>query len=237
MPAATATTEPAHKVTTMVRADSRSGHLVRAVKMSSKVVEARTIAADAAIPESTMPATGPNATLVELVEQASQTYGVDAALIHSIIKVESNFNPNAVSNKGAQGLMQLIPSTAKRLGVKNSLNPKENIDGGVRYYKYLQSLFGDDRLALAAYNAGEGAVAKYNFKVPPYPETVNYVYQVGRNWGEVARRRRSQPAKVPVATGSVVAENVTPQVRVEVHPKLEQFRDPDGKVYIRTIKQ
>ena len=92
----------------------------------------------------------------------------------------------------------------------------------------LRTMFGDDRLALAAYNAGEGAVAKHNFQVPPYKETVNYVYQVGKRWGEAARKRKQEPLKAAATPDPPPAPE---------HPKLEYYRDDQGRVYIRTARQ
>jgi len=113
-----------------------------------------------------------------LISEFSKKYQVDFALIKAIIRAESGFNPAAVSRKGARGLMQLMPETASRLKVSNSFNPRENIEGGVRYFKYLLSLFNDDlRLSLAAYNAGENIVAEVR-SIPPYRETVDYVKKV-----------------------------------------------------------
>lgn len=121
------------------------------------------------------PATG---NFASLINQASQKYGVSAGLIQSIIKAESNFNPNAVSSAGAQGLMQLMPGTARGLGVTNSLDPAQNIDGGAKFLKRLLDHYdGNVRLAVAAYNAGPGAVDKYG-GVPPYQETQTYVTRV-----------------------------------------------------------
>jgi soluble lytic murein transglycosylase-like protein len=115
----------------------------------------------------------------DIINNASVIYGVEPALIKSVIKTESNFDPYAVSNKGACGLMQLIPETAKRFNVTDIFDPKSNIYGGVEYLSYLITLFkGDIKLAVAAYNAGENAVIKYNQQVPPYKETKNYVKKV-----------------------------------------------------------
>ena len=100
-------------------------------------------------------------------------------LLHAVITVESAYNAHAVSRAGAQGLMQLMPATAERFGVKDPFNPKQNINGGSRYLSYLMELFnGDFRLALAAYNAGENAVKRHGNRIPPYKETQNYVRKV-----------------------------------------------------------
>lgn len=113
-----------------------------------------------------------------LISEFSKKYQVDFALIKAMIRAESGFNPTAVSRKGAKGLMQLMPETASRLNVSNVFNPRENIEGGVRYFKYLLSLFDNDvRLSLAAYNAGENLVADLR-SIPPYRETVDYVRKV-----------------------------------------------------------
>ena len=113
-----------------------------------------------------------------LISEYSKKYQVDFALIKAMIRAESGFNPNAVSRKGAKGLMQLMPETALRMNVSNVFSPKENIEGGVRYFKYLLSLFNNDlRLSLAAYNAGENLVSQIG-TIPPYRETVDYVRKV-----------------------------------------------------------
>ncbi|MGA8866103.1 MAG: lytic transglycosylase domain-containing protein [Candidatus Sulfotelmatobacter sp.] len=112
------------------------------------------------------------------IEQAAARHNVDPNLVRAVVKVESNFNPNAVSRKGAMGLMQLMPSTARQLKVKNPFDPEQNVDAGVRHLKQLlESYDGDVRLTLAAYNAGAGAVARSS-GVPRYAETQNYVRRI-----------------------------------------------------------
>jgi hypothetical protein len=109
------------------------------------------------------------------IDRWAMHYGVDPVLVRAVIQVESDFNPNCVSNKGARGLMQLMPETARRYGVKKVHDPDDNIRGGVRYLADLLNLFSNDLpRVLAAYNAGEGAVAKYS-GIPPYRETMQYV--------------------------------------------------------------
>lgn len=113
------------------------------------------------------------------VKSAAKNSGVESALLHAVITAESNYNVKALSPKGARGLMQLMPVTAKRFGVNNMYDPRQNIQGGARYLAYLLKLFNNDlRLTVAAYNAGENAVIRYGNKVPPYSETVNYVSKV-----------------------------------------------------------
>lgn len=126
----------------------------------------------------------------EFVLAAASHYGVDAELISSVMEVESHFNPKAVSVKNASGLMQLLPETAARLGVKDIFDPKENIDAGTHYLHDLLQLYNNDlTLALAAYNAGPDKVQKYG-NVPPYRETQSYVKQVKRKY----QKSKSAPA-------------------------------------------
>jgi soluble lytic murein transglycosylase-like protein len=118
-----------------------------------------------------------------LIEDAAQRHNVDPNLVRSMIRVESNFNTRAVSRKGALGLMQLMPATARELNVKNPLDPAQNVDGGVRHLKGLLNEFnGDIQLSLAAYNAGEGAV-KRKGGIPNYKETRNYVKRISELYG------------------------------------------------------
>ncbi len=118
----------------------------------------------------------------KLIDEAARHFDVDAALVSAVIKAESDFNPREISNKGARGLMQLMPSTATRFGVTNSFDPEANVYAGTRYLHWLLQTFnGDADLAVAAYNAGEGAVWKYN-GVPPYRETLTYIRRIAKHF-------------------------------------------------------
>jgi len=115
------------------------------------------------------------------IEKAADEAGIDAALVHAVITAESGYNPAAISRTGAQGLMQLMPGTAKRYAVNNAFDPKQNIRGGTRYLRDLLDLFDNNvELAVAAYNAGENAVIRHGRKIPPYRETQAYVPKVMR---------------------------------------------------------
>ncbi len=114
----------------------------------------------------------------DLIALTAQSQELEPALVKAVVHVESAFNPDAVSPKGAMGLMQLMPATAQRFGVRNAFHPEDNVKGGVKYLKLLLDRYDDDlRLALAAYNAGEGAVDQFR-EVPPYSETQEYVRRV-----------------------------------------------------------
>jgi len=122
------------------------------------------------------------------VDYAAQKYNLPNSLLHAVITAESSYNPTAVSRAGAVGLMQLMPETARRYGVKDRKNPYENIHGGSRYLRDLLTMFNNDlTLALAAYNAGEGAVKKYGNKIPPYAETRNYVRKVRAYYAQYSK--------------------------------------------------
>ena len=209
--------------TFVVRVDSRTGKLVR------KEVVVRPVVAPAKI--------------AEMVDKSARAHDVDPLLVHSIIQVESNYNSNAVSPKGAEGLMQLMPPTARMLGVYNSLDPGENIEAGVKYLKQLQDVYKDDRLALAAYNAGPGAVDKFKRTVPPYPETQKYVESVGQKYKASQAKAAAQQQFLQQKALQEQKEAVThtapgPQVSapptVEQYSKLEQFVDENGRLHLRT---
>lgn len=117
---------------------------------------------------------------LDLIQQIAKSYDLNPELVKAVIKIESNFNAKAVSPKGAKGLMQLMPATAKRFGVTDVFDPEDNIRGGVKYLAFLFDEFGEQNLdlVLAGYNAGENAVHKYGKEIPPYKETQQYVKKV-----------------------------------------------------------
>jgi soluble lytic murein transglycosylase-like protein len=146
----------------------------------------------------------------KIVKYFAQKYGIDSALIHSIIKTESNYDSQAISPKGAKGLMQLMPETAKLYGVKNVFDPEENIEGGVRYIKDLVKTYKRRTdLVLAAYNAGQEAIAKYGGRIPPYPETKNYIKKVKSDYSKpwILIRKRTKIYQCKNNKGQVVLTN------------------------------
>lgn len=149
-----------------------------------------------------------NIPYANFIQSAAQHHGVDADLIVSVITAESKFNPKAISRKNARGLMQLLPQTATRLGVKNIFDPRENIEGGTKYLRELLDLYHNDlALALAAYNAGPKRIEQYK-TVPPYRETISYVRRVQQTY---KTRKSSSPAAAPSAsTPSTSAQAQTP---------------------------
>ena len=135
----------------------------------------------------------------ELIRKSAEKYGVDVDLVFSVVAAESNFNPKAVSRRNARGLMQLLPETAKRLGVRDIYDPAQNIDGGTRYLRDLLKLYdGDLALTLAAYNAGPGAVQRYG-RIPPYNETIAYVRAIRKTY---ALRKSGNDKSSPTATAT-----------------------------------
>jgi soluble lytic murein transglycosylase-like protein len=200
----------AASLTTVVKTDLKTGRLVRSM----------------AAPVSHRQVSNPE--IAQLIDHISAEQGVERQLVHSVIRAESNYNQAAVSPKGAQGLMQLIPSTARRFGVNDAFDPDENIRGGVRYLRFLLDYYqGDYVKTIAAYNAGEGAVDKYN-GVPPYAETRKYVYRVARN---LDAARQSEPVAVAVSPALSTAAN---SARMETARPIETSTDADGRVFYRT---
>lgn len=214
------------RVTTVVQVDEKTGHLVRSVTVKPITVSPTVLNA---APESA-PAEVPvdSAELIGLIDRIAAEQGVEESLVHSVIRAESNYNAYAVSPKGAQGLMQLIPSTAKRFGVNNAFDARDNVLGGVKYLKFLLDYYQNDYVrAIAAYNAGEAAVDKYN-GVPPYSETRNYVYRVAENL-KTARAHRVAGAKVAEAGPAASYSD-----KRETYKRIETSVGSDGRVYYRT---
>ena len=142
----------------------------------------------------------------DLIIEAAKNFDVDAALVSAVIKAESDYNPRTVSHKGARGLMQLMPATAKRFGVTNSFDPRQNIHAGTKYLRWLLKTFdGNADLAVAAYNAGEGNVWKYE-GVPPFRETVTYINRIAKH---IRRAIENEVIPVDVEAPAVVAEGMS----------------------------
>ncbi|HSB60418.1 MAG TPA: lytic transglycosylase domain-containing protein [Vicinamibacteria bacterium] len=148
------------------------------------------------------------------IRETAERYGVSERLVSAVIRVESDFNPRAVSRSGARGLMQLMPATASGLGVRDSFDPRQNIDGGVRHLRWLLDRLGNLSLALAAYNAGERAVLTHG-GIPPYRETQDYVTRVLRffDGGERASAHPSVTYRVVEPDGTLVYTNIPPHGR------------------------
>lgn len=173
-----------------------------------------------------------DATIDALIVESGTRNGVDPVLLYAIMHRESSFKRHAVSHKGARGLMQLMPATAARFGVRNIFEPRQNIEGGTRYMRFLLDLFdGDVRLALAGYNAGEGAVMKYGRRVPPYSETQEYVRRITQRY---AMMRDPQTARVaPRLTRTQIATIKTTEKPLSgslYERNVYAVRLPDGKL-------
>jgi soluble lytic murein transglycosylase-like protein len=209
MMAMTAFAASPERAVTTVRADQKSGRLVRTPLVVASLV----------------PPVDPSSDLGALVSQIAGEMGVEESLVHSVIRAESNYNARAVSPKGAQGLMQLIPATARRFGVTNVFDAKDNILGGVRYLKFLLDYYNNDYMkAIAAYNAGEGAVDRFH-GVPPYAETQNYVTRVAQN----LKTARQAQAGTEASAGVLVA-----RANTETYKPIQTSVGEDGRVYYRT---
>ena len=187
--------QPSADLASVVRTDPHSGKLVRTVVVRNPAV------------------------LRAAADRVAAQQSVPPELVHSVIRTESNYNPNAVSPKGARGLMQLVPATAHRFGVDDPSNPVQNLQGGAKYLKYLLDLYqGNESLALAAYNAGEQSVARYG-GVPPFPETQKYV---------VAVKQRVEQARKPAAGKPVLAKPAAADPAAGNH--VIEIVLPDGSV-------
>ncbi len=196
---------------TTIGVERETGRLVRVpVRRLSRPVTARTVApqvvADRVVsprqvtpqPVEPQPPAAYNVvaprTFDQLIDQLAYRYGIRPSFVRAVIKAESNYNPTAISPKGALGLMQLMPLTARRYGVGNVFDPAENVTAGVRHLRHLLDLYDNPGLSLAAYNAGEGAVERYR-GVPPYRETVQFVRRVNHYYN--LYRAQEKPAAEP----------------------------------------
>ena len=186
--------------------------------------------------------------LRNLIDTIAHNHGVDPALVHAVIKTESNFNRWAVSNKGARGLMQLIPETGSRYGVRDFFDPQQNVEGGVQYLKFLLEKFnGNLDLSLAAYNAGENLVERLG-RIPPIPETTNYVRRVRANYVKKNARQAvpavlttpaakapATPAPAPAAAAPApVPQQPVKQAKQET-PSIFRTVDDHGVVHFSNV--
>jgi soluble lytic murein transglycosylase-like protein len=171
-----------------------------------------------------------NADVDNFIVESGKRNSVDPLLLYSIMHQESSFKSRAMSYKGARGLMQLMPFTASRFGVTNIWDPKQNIEGGARYMRFLLDLFsGDVRLALAGYNAGEGAVMKYGYQVPPYSETREYVRRIGARYSMI---RDPNAVATAASLPSELAQQKDPTPLNVYERSVFMTRLPDGRLQL-----
>lgn len=201
---------PENRIYTTVGKPSSTLASLSAPKSKSRVIREPSSASSSKSTAASVP-------YLDLIYDIAKTHDVSPELIKAVIKVESNFNYKAVSPKGAQGLMQLMPATAKRFGVTDSFDPKDNIQGGVKYLAYLFDEFGEENLdlVLAGYNAGEQAVRKYGNQIPPYKETQQYVKKVKAHFFARSRYRATRVTSIYkyVGKNGVVAFSNIPRAR------------------------
>jgi soluble lytic murein transglycosylase-like protein len=174
-----------------------------------------------------------DSTVDSLIAESGRRNSVDPLLLYSIMHQESTFKPRAVSPKGARGLMQLMPPTAARFGVTNIFDPRQNIEGGARYMRFLLDLFsGDVNLALAGYNAGEGAVMKYGYQVPPYSETQEYVRRISKRYNLIRDPMAASHAN-QLTPGQLAATRQKDSVPLTTYEKsVFAMRLPDGRLQL-----
>ena len=165
------------------------------------------------------------------IVDSSRRYGIDPLLIYAQMHQESSFKVKALSHKGASGLMQLMPGTARRMGVTNIYDPQQNIEGGVKYMRLLLDMFrGDVTLALAGYNAGEGAVMKYGNSVPPYNETREYVRRIGSRYASISDGSFAQSSRRVSNTTAAKLEKKDSRPLTVYEPNAVAIRLADGRM-------
>jgi len=174
-----------------------------------------------------------NSDVDKFIVESGKRNSVDPLLLYSIMHQESSFKPRALSHKGARGLMQLMPPTASRFGVTKIWDPKQNIEGGARYMRFLLDLFsGDVRLALAGYNAGEGAVMKYGYNVPPYNETQEYVRRIGRRYSLIRDPQAAINANALSSEQLAAAQRKDPTPLNMYERSVFMTKLPDGRLQL-----
>jgi hypothetical protein len=176
-----------------------------------------------------------DATVDSYILESGRRNSVDPLLLYAIMHQESTFKPRAMSNKGARGLMQLMPGTAQRFGVTNIWDPRQNIEGGTRYMRFLLDQFeGDVKLALAGYNAGEGAVMKYGYRVPPYSETQEYVRRISRRY-ELIRDPNAFSYASSLTRGQLAANQGKESAPLTMYERsVFLVKLPDGRLQLVT---
>lgn len=175
-----------------------------------------------------------DATIDRFIVEASARNGLDPVLIYAQMHTESSFKRGAISPKGARGLMQLMPATAARFGVTNIFDPQQNIEGGARYMRFLLDAFdGDVQLALAGYNAGEGAVLKFGRRIPPYHETQEYVRRISERYAQLCNGDMARTART-LSPSQVAALQTEPQQPPAPSYERAVFavRLPDGRLQL-----
>lgn len=176
-----------------------------------------------------------NSSVDNFIIESGRRNSVDPLLLYAIMHQESTFKARALSNKGASGLMQLMPGTAARFGVKNIWDPKQNIEGGTRYMRFLLDKFeGNVQLALAGYNAGEGAVMKYGYRIPPYNETQEYVRRISKRYSLIRDPLAAQYAS-SISTDQVVAAQSKESKPLSMYERsVFAVQLPDGRLQLIT---
>lgn len=174
-----------------------------------------------------------NPTIDSYILESGKRHSVDPLLLYAIMHQESTFKPRAMSHKGARGLMQLMPGTAVRFGVTSIWDPKQNIEGGTRYMRFLLDKFeGDVRLALAGYNAGEGAVMKYGYRVPPYSETQEYVRRISKRYDLIRDPMAYQYANRASREQVAVNQHKDPTPLTIYERSVFAVKLPDGRLQL-----